>query len=187
MDDDTDDDADDDIDDDLADDDTQTECDTWTDPTSGLTWLVEPLPFQSGWAFWPDALEACETLACSGYDDWRLPTISELRSLIRGCASTQFGGSCGVTDDCLWVDDCWGDGCSNCAVGNGPADGCYWPSELEGECGNYWSSSTPPPSTLSDTAWNISFWQAGIGDSGYDIPGYKARCARGEFAPVEAK
>lgn len=64
VDDDTDDDADDDIDDDGADDDTQAECDTWTDAASGLTWLVDPLPFQSGWAFWPDAVEACEILEC---------------------------------------------------------------------------------------------------------------------------
>ncbi|MCC6157852.1 MAG: DUF1566 domain-containing protein, partial [Deltaproteobacteria bacterium] len=188
-DDDTDDDADDEFDDD-ADDDTQTECDVWTDTTSGLTWLVEPLPFQSGWAPWPDAVDACEILDCGGHDDWRLPTISELRSLIRGCESTQLGGECDVTDDCLDVECAeFGEAynCTGCGSGMGPNEGCYWPDELEGECTMYWSSSTPPPPTMHETAWKVSFRRAGIGDSGYDLEGVKARCARGEFAPVEVK
>ncbi len=178
TDDDTDNDDDDVMDDD-ADDDTQAECNTWTDAASGLTWTTDPVETSSAVLGWSEATDYCESLVCDGHDDWRLPTISELRSLVRGCSSTEYGGSCAVTDDCLYGDDCFVNGCSGCGTGNGPHEGCYWPDEMTGECPILWSSSPLPPGVESH--WYVALWQAGLGTSVEGFSVSDARCARGEF------
>ncbi len=67
---------------------------------------------------WSDAKEYCENLEENEYDDWRLPTISELKTLIT-CPRTL--KECGISDKCLSseitlcrkdfdvCDGCWGD------------------------------------------------------------------------------
>jgi hypothetical protein len=32
---------------------------------------------------WEEALQYCETLVLAGYDDWRLPNIHELQSIVQ--------------------------------------------------------------------------------------------------------
>lgn len=113
----------------------------WTDPTSKLTWQKVPT---GGQMLGKDARGHCENLVLAGYNDWRLPTISELRGLIRGCPAVQTGGPCGVTDSCL-KKSCWQrDSCYYpCKENSGPGlKGAYWPSELSGDTVMwYWSSS----------------------------------------------
>jgi len=70
--------GDDDAGDDDADDD-DAENDTWTDSTSGLMWQ-NGSSVGSEYYAWDEALSYCESLSWGGFDDWRLPTISELRS-----------------------------------------------------------------------------------------------------------
>jgi formylglycine-generating enzyme required for sulfatase activity len=127
---------------------------------------------------WEDAKAYCDNLKLAGYDDWRLPTISELRTLIRGCDATVTGGSCGVTDECLSYDDCWNDPCAGCdsLAGPGPG-GAYWPDGITGEITWYWASSR-----LADIdygAWGVDFG-GGVG-GGYHVD-YSdrnfARCVR---------
>ena len=43
------------------------------------------------------ALSYCEGLNWGSYTDWRLPTVTELQTLIRGCTATSPGSSCGIT------------------------------------------------------------------------------------------
>ncbi len=156
----TDDDADDDTDDD-ADDDTSGNL-TWQDPPS------------SDYMTWEEAISYCENLSFSGHDDWRLPTISELRSLIRGCDGTVTGGSCGVTDSCL-DSSCQDESCYACEYGAGPNNGCYGPPELAGECDWYWSSS--PVADFAGRAWFVNFSDGAV--PSYDIvPNGVARCVR---------
>lgn len=122
-----------------------------TDPDTGLMW-------QNGNGFggeWEGANNYCTNLDRGGYKDWRLPTVSELRSLIRGCPATRPGGSCGVTDSCL-EDDCWNDPCDGCEPEQGPGlDGLYAPSELSGDGWEYWTSDPVPDQ--DERVWYINF------------------------------
>ena len=41
----------------------------------------------------PDAVRYCEELVFDGYDDWRLPNIDEMRTVISGNPLTETGGA----------------------------------------------------------------------------------------------
>lgn len=51
---------------------------TVTDTETGLMWQQD----ETGWMDWESALSYCENLELAGYDDWRLPNINELQSLV---------------------------------------------------------------------------------------------------------
>ena len=51
---------------------------TVTDQSTGLMWQQD----SSGEMNWQDALIYCETLTLAGYDDWRLPNLKELVSIV---------------------------------------------------------------------------------------------------------
>jgi hypothetical protein len=145
--------------------------DTWKDPTSGLTWQAAPT---GGPLKWAEAQTHCASLRLGGFNDWRLPTISELRSLVRGCPATQNHGSCGVTDSCT-TSRCWKDACKECAGQGGPGPGgAYWPSELSGDASWCWSSS---PVSDADGAWSVGFGDGQVGRRYINIPA-GARCVR---------
>ncbi len=111
---------------------------TWTDAESGLEWQDDSLPTMN----WPDAVAYCEDLEFGGDSDWRLPSIGELRTLVRGCDATATGGLCEVTDECL-EQSCENDICLGCENNNGPGvGGEYWPAELADNSTMAWSSST---------------------------------------------
>ena len=148
----------------------------WTDSTTGLMW-------QNGEAVgvtdynWADAKNYCAGLSWGDYGDWRLPTISELRSLIRGCPEEMTGGACRVTDSCLdsscscFDSSCQDGTCGGCDSGNE----AYWPDDLSGKVSWYWSSS--PVADLAGCAWVIGFesghfYALDFGDD------YYARCVR---------
>ena len=145
--------------------------DPWTDPSSGLTWQVEPT---GGTMNWSDAKAHCAGLSLGG-GGWHLPTISELRTLIRGCPASITGGACGVTDACL-DSSCMDDGgCFGCSHNGGPADGCYWPDEMQGPCTVYWSSS--PVESHDGMAWPVGFDYGSI--HGFCVPSATpVRCVR---------
>jgi len=139
-----------DSDDDTTDDD-DTSGSTWTDPTSGLTWQVTP---SSDYMYAYDAMLYCDGLTLAG-GGWHVPTISELRSLIRGCDGTVTCGSCELTDDCL-DRSCWSDPCDGCDCLAGPGSGgAYWPDGMSGEISWYWSSSEV--ADYASFVWIVSF------------------------------
>jgi len=145
---------------------------TCTDPVSGLVWQKTPATIDT----WSNAITHCEGLDLAGHaTGWRLPTISELRTLIRGCPATVPGGSCGVTDGCLTA-GCRDASCYECISSEGPADGCYWPGAgLEGPCSYYWSSSAVED--VGGEAWDVDFLFGGIGKDSVDA-GPLTRCIR---------
>lgn len=56
---------------------------TVTDTETGLMWVKNPVAAGvGGVSTWNDAVQACENLAYAGHNDWRLPNINELSSLI---------------------------------------------------------------------------------------------------------
>jgi len=158
-------------DDDAADDDVSGG--TWTDSSSGLTWQI--VPTSGDWLDLPSAGSNCEGLILGGFSDWRLPTISEFRSLIRGCDATMTGGTCGVTDGCLSDTECSNDSCGGCDHLAGPGSGgAYWPAEMTGRIDDfYWSSS--PVTDYEGYEWCVNFSYGFVENlAGYAL----ARCVR---------
>ena len=52
---------------------------TITDTCTGLMWQKEAATLKMTWQ---DAIEYCENLSFSDFNDWRLPTLNELRSIV---------------------------------------------------------------------------------------------------------
>jgi hypothetical protein len=125
---------------------------TWFDAATGRTWEQSPSEEKLNRE---EAADHCAALNIGGLDDWRLPTVGELRGLIRGCDETVVGGSCGVDDSCVQA-SCGGlFGCLGCDQYQGPAGGCYWPAELGGNCSWYWSSTK-----VEGAIGGASYWAA---------------------------
>ena len=155
-----------------------TACDgAWLDPTTGYLWENPPSDTMRNW---DDAMSYCNGLSLCGYPagSWHLPTISELRSFIRGCPGTVTGGACGVTDSCL-DSSCWSSAaCNRCSWLGGPdSDGCYWDSTVGGDCYWYWSSSSYAESTF--LAWVVNFTGGSVNGLGKTVP-LDVRCVRRE-------
>ena len=128
--------------------------DIWTDPSTGLVWQVHPT---GGTMESDDATSHCRNLAMAE-GGWRLPNISELRSLIRGCPDTMLGSNrCKVSDPGCLATACLGMRDFPCPeTGKGPATGCYWAVGLHGKCDRYWSSSIVDDNEIK-LVWGVIF------------------------------
>jgi hypothetical protein len=150
----------------------------YTDPVTGFEWQQTP---SGGNLDWESAVIHCRNLNLNG-TGWRLPSISELRSLFRGCPATESEGACEVTDSCLSWDSCMNPACAGCEPDAGPAAGCYWPAELGGSCSPfYWSSSTVESSvdeSLDGGAFYVIFSQGHVCARSKDFFFGPVRCVR---------
>ncbi|MBW2702458.1 MAG: DUF1566 domain-containing protein [Deltaproteobacteria bacterium] len=140
-------------------------------------WQISP---DSGEMGHSEANDYCDLLVCDGQDDWRLPSISELRGLIHECPEMEPDGGCGVSDGCNSSlpppeAECLNGLCMNCEPNMGPDYGCYWPDEMDGDCHIYWSSTTVDD--LAENHWAIDFQDAGIFPQSDGNPHY-VRCFR---------
>lgn len=144
------------------------------DSENDLIWSGE-----DGSKTWEEAQDYCEHYSDEILgDDWRLPTISELRTLVKNCPATQMPpvdgiDSCGVREDsgvtCL-AESCQDANCYSC-----PDDYnieyskfgdryCLWSSSLRSDDSNY--------------AWFVGF-DYGAGVSYSDINNYcDVRCVK---------
>ncbi len=124
----------------------------------------------------------CEDLTLGGFNDWRIPTISELRTLVVGCPNTAPEGACPVDDTCVGADcaeqvkakDC------SCKAHKGPGEkGTYWKKGVwkynGGRYDLFWSRSLI--SGPYDEAWGILFSDGVV--TTVDVSGrYYVRCVR---------
>ncbi|MCP4606141.1 MAG: DUF1566 domain-containing protein [Proteobacteria bacterium] len=148
----------------------------WYDSSSILCW-ENPSQLIGHWSL---AQKHCNKMG----ESWRLPTIDELRSLIRveesggECSANLPRGSCGVTDpDCLMY-DCR-KSCGSCPENDGPdnnSNGCYWSLPLEGPCTYYWSIS-PTPDLSDEHVWFLDFSDGELDAEAWDAE-FAVRCVR---------
>lgn len=120
---------------------------------------------------WEDAVNYCENLNEGGHNDWRLPTISELRSLIKNCSNTEIGGECNITDNCLSWNKCMnGIPCSGCKEGG---RGKY---SIFEDSSHFWSSSVR--SDKLGVVWTVTFWNGSVNYTRKDDNHPDFRCVR---------
>lgn len=124
------------------------------DPESKLTWS-DKSPATLSWTSAPDYCKGKNTSEYGGYDDWRLPTIDELRTLIQVCEGSRAGGDCAVSDPDHLAESDVSEQCY-CAA---DATGGY---SKFGETDWYWSSSAVDSDPDSAKAWNICFNNANV-------------------------
>jgi len=154
----------------------------------GLMWAkakTDPMLYQ-------DAERYCEELKIGKIDDWRIPTITETRSLIMGCASTNTKGKCAVHDACFYP-DCQTEQCKGCEMGKGTGDeNLYWQPRIWEHTsgwskGFFWSSTEKKEVTGEGGAkkeyWTVSFVTGAVEGKESEIWGH-VRCVSG---PVPAK
>ena len=127
----------------------------YTDNKNGLMWSSKSPKRME----WEDAVAYCKNLNEGNLSDWRLPTISELRTLIQNCPATETGGECKVTDSCLSSNECFDDACKSCYH---DYDRDKFSKLGENHYAELWSSSV-----LSDypgNAWYVDFYRGGSVD-----------------------
>ncbi|RJO67720.1 MAG: DUF1566 domain-containing protein, partial [Myxococcales bacterium] len=156
----------------------------WVDEATGLMWTITAAPVGGVSArSQNDAWRYCDELDYAGHDDWRLPSLLELRQTIRGCEATAAGGACKLDDRCPYLDNCHSADCNGCASLEGPAGGCYWVEAFEGDCLALWTNTLAQPA--AEAYFAIDFETAAISwKSPGDNHGEGARCVRGRRRPA---
>jgi len=82
----------------------------------------------------PDANRYCKEMVLGGFDDWRAPTIDEIRTIIRGNPSSITGGDCPVVSGTGRAESA-SEACLEAEHFAGPGTGgCYWIPALSGSC-----------------------------------------------------
>lgn len=151
------------------------------DPANNLVWSSATSQNKK----WAEAENRCSELDEGGFKDWRMPTISELRTLVRNCQKTATGGACKVTDECTASYSTANPQCYNVdlctsttnALGiercGDKTDSSY---SLLGDASVYlWSSSEPDED--HDKAWYIYFKNTNILNQKKTLTG-QVRCVR---------
>jgi hypothetical protein len=171
---------------------------TCTDLQNGLMWPTN-VAESTGRSPYALAQAFCNRMTRGGHNDWRLPTLDELRTLVRGCPESAPDGACGVSDSCAEI-TCGGAPCVQCANtctagtcsfeqgacagcdhGGGPNyDGCYLPDDLDWGCQQFWTSNVAAGSTAVNGAyWGIDFKSGSVVALTNNLPGpARATCVR---------
>ena len=123
---------------------------------------------------WYSAVKYCKELNEGGHNDWRLPDIDELRTLIKQCPKTETGGECKVNaESCCLSTACWQENSCQCDRKD------YFKSsynKLDSSAETLWSSSNQFLNT--NYAWVVDFSKAGLNTFKKDRFELPVRCAR---------
>lgn len=120
---------------------------------------------------WDPAKEHCENLEYAGHDDWRLPNLTELKSLVTGCAKTN---ECPVDADNYTYPGNYSTVCKTCDKGNYMSAGLGLNIDFP-----YWTSTTDDPSK-NTRVWAINFMNGEV-FYGYATAEHYAMCVRGSM------
>ncbi len=120
-------------------------------------WARDPSPSGQTWAA---AQTYCSNLELAGLDDWRMPTISELRLLVKDCPNAEPGGACGVTDECNLGDD---SRCYTEAACNSPCSPGDWHQALRGDL------DRPQWTVTVSSAAGYACWRLRFSDGDIDL------------------
>jgi len=137
------------------------------DTGRGLMWQITPDP--TYYAQY-NAEEHCANLTIGDLDDWYLPDISQLRSLLVGCDKTDLGGQCNIDVAGCTESSCRSGNCDGCSR----TDTCYWHTFWQGECSYFWSSTPNEGSGY----WYINFENGRLNVTLPNVGTYLARCVR---------
>jgi hypothetical protein len=138
----------------------------FTDNITGYMWSTKAEEID-----WKNAVEYCYDLNEGGFSDWRLPTISELRTLIQNCPATETGGECGVTDSCLSYSECKSNKCFGC---DRDETGIY---SVFRDTGIFLSQTPIEGSHNEDYRWHINFFRGTV-DFLHKLISGNIRCVR---------
>jgi hypothetical protein len=148
---------------------------TITDSVTGLMWWVTGIELQQTLA---TATQICEDSTRSGFDDWRLPTAEEARTLAVGCPGTLLGGTCQVCDGSCTVDrDTCLTGCGGCDWDAGPNDGDYSPPGFETTLFEMWTTTIAGYNASQAFVYTYSAFGGGLAE-GLVSGNFLARCVR---------
>ena len=117
------------------------------DSSTGLMWSEKAYYNMS----WEMAVDYCDELKKSGYSDWRMPNIDELRTLIKNCSETEPDGECPISESDGVLSQLYVTSCMGCGYGS---------FDKLNDTDIFWSSSSVEEDP--DYAWYVSFSSAEI-------------------------
>jgi hypothetical protein len=148
-------------------------CDGAIRTADGRMWQKDP-NVQITWA---EAMKDCDELMLAGYDDWKLPSVDELRAMIVGCDKSSPGGACKVSTTCYKESTCFSD--STC-WGCGTKPDCYLDAIFPEPCRAYWSSTAADAKQMNTPrAWYVTYYDGGIQVAEQSDSNEWGRCVRG--------
>ena len=140
------------------------------DSANGLVWSAVSKNDMN----WNKAVSYCEKLTEGGLNSWRLPTISELRTILQNCEGTVVGGACGVTDSCL-SNDCYFYEDDSCFCDYQDEGGTLYSKLGDDDSVWLWSSSIDEENP--DGRWIAYFDNGGVGYNDIN-EAYFVRCVK---------
>jgi hypothetical protein len=175
--------------------------DAWYDGQTNLSWQdpqKDAYSEDNGGVTSFDAIRYCEELVIDGYDDWRLPTIDELRTIIRGAPRSEAGGACTITEGAKLAGTTVAE-VAKCSGQLQPfqcagAGNCCWHETLNGTCNTIDPASTSHYlETWSSTSaaddpenWiGYVFFDTGTVGFNHSLSLGEVRCVRDDPVPVK--